>query len=151
MKWSMKWPNGNVLFRHSFFLWPYMVSCGALQWPLNIRWCWCISVCHWLRDITLFSNGQNFATLFLNCKHQHGYLLFTWSIFPYLRGWESGRKHSFGTITRMQICRWHSALQMLAQVNYAKSEHCESMGECFVQAWQVLHATCLPTPNIWLD
>ena len=56
MKWSMKWPNGNVLSRHTFFLWPYMVSCGALQWPLNIRWCWCTTMCHWLRDITLSSN-----------------------------------------------------------------------------------------------
>ena len=27
------------------FLWPYMVSCGALQWPINIRWCWCTPVC----------------------------------------------------------------------------------------------------------
>ena len=29
MKWSMKWPNGNVLSRHTLFLRPYMVSCGA--------------------------------------------------------------------------------------------------------------------------
>ena len=34
MKWSMKWPNGNVLSRHTF-LWPYMLSGGALQWLLN--------------------------------------------------------------------------------------------------------------------
>ena len=44
------------LSRHTFFLWPYMVSCGALQWPLNIRWCWCTPMCHWLRDITLSSD-----------------------------------------------------------------------------------------------
>ena len=57
MKWSMKWPNGNFLSRHTFFLWPYMVSCGALQWSLNIRWCWCTAMCHWLHDITLSSNA----------------------------------------------------------------------------------------------
>ena len=52
----MKWPIGNVLSRHTFFFWPYMVSCGALQLPLNIRWCWCTPICHWLRDITLSRN-----------------------------------------------------------------------------------------------
>ena len=58
MKWSIKWPNGNVLSRHTFFLWPYMVSWGALQWPLNIRWRWCTRMCHWLCDINLSSNVQ---------------------------------------------------------------------------------------------
>ena len=51
----MKRTNGNVLSRHTFFLWPYMVSCGALQWALNIRRS-CIPMCYWLRDITLSSN-----------------------------------------------------------------------------------------------
>ena len=55
MKWSMKWPNGNILSRHTF-LWPYMPSCGALWWSLNIRWRGCTTLCHWLRDITLSSN-----------------------------------------------------------------------------------------------
>ena len=57
MKWSMKWSNGNVLSRHTFF-WPYMVSCGTLQSPLNIRWRWCTPLCHWLRDITLSSKSN---------------------------------------------------------------------------------------------
>ena len=58
MKWSMKWPNGNVLSRHTFYLWPYMVSCEAHQWSLNIRWRWCTPMCHWLHDITLSSNAR---------------------------------------------------------------------------------------------
>ena len=32
----MKWPNGNVLYRNTFFLWPYIVSCGTLQWLCDI-------------------------------------------------------------------------------------------------------------------
>ena len=57
MKWSMKWSNGNVLSRNTFF-WPYMVSCGTLQSPLNIRWRWCTPMCHWLRDNTLSSKSN---------------------------------------------------------------------------------------------
>ena len=55
MKWSMKWPKWKC-FVHTHLFWPYMVSCGARQWPLNIRWRWCIPMCHWLHDITLSSN-----------------------------------------------------------------------------------------------
>ena len=62
--WNEAWndPMGNVLSRHTFFLWPYMVLRWALQWPLNIRWCWCIPMCHWLRDITLSSNVESSTT-----------------------------------------------------------------------------------------
>ena len=96
MKWSVKWPSGNVLFRHAFFLWSYMVLCGALQWPLNIRWRWCTPMCHWLRDITLSSNDANLQCIFdlnnlvnsnliwifdLNFSHTHLYYgIFGWTI-----------------------------------------------------------------------
>ena len=37
--------------------------CGALQWPLNIRWRWCTPMCHWLRHITLSSNVCLYAEI----------------------------------------------------------------------------------------
>ena len=62
----------KCLSGHTFFLWPYMVSCGALQWPLNIRWCWCTPTCHWLCDITLSSNG-------LDCQYHFGTIFATFN------------------------------------------------------------------------
>ena len=58
------------------FLWQYMVSCGALQWPWNIRWCWCTPMCHWLLDITLSSNDVCLSTGESPCNH---YLLMHWT------------------------------------------------------------------------
>ena len=61
LKLNMKWPNsiqwdGIEMFcsRHTF-LWPYMVSCRALQ--RNIRWGWSIWKSSITTHPTLSSNG----------------------------------------------------------------------------------------------
>ena len=40
-------------------LWSSSVKLKNCMGPLNIRRCWCTPMCHWLRDITLSSNGGN--------------------------------------------------------------------------------------------
>ena len=40
VKWSMKWLY--FCSRHTLFLWPYMVSSGALNEIFNVRWRWTI-------------------------------------------------------------------------------------------------------------
>ena len=45
VKWSMNWPNGNVLFQtHLLFM--------TIYGSLNIRWHSCTQMCHWLCNIT---------------------------------------------------------------------------------------------------
>ena len=72
VKWSMDWPNGNVLFQ-TYLL--FMTIYGSL----NIRWRSCTPMCHWLRDITLSSNVFD---------------VYRFSVMPVIT-WEFLRTHSF--------------------------------------------------------
>ena len=49
--WNDVWndPMEMFCFRHTFFLWPHMVSCGDLEWNFYIRWRWSI----WKSPITM--------------------------------------------------------------------------------------------------
>ena len=65
-----KWPNVNDAFSANITIrcddYPFGLPCGCLLSPLNIRWCWCTPMCHWLRDIKVISVIENQLCLPMN-------------------------------------------------------------------------------------
>ena len=56
VKWSTKWPNGNVFSIHTFLLWPFTVLWRTLQWNFSHK----IMLIHpYYQALTLSSNGND--------------------------------------------------------------------------------------------
>ena len=121
VKWSMYWPNRNLLFQtHLLFI--------TIYGSLNIRWCSCTPMCHWLRDITLSSND-------VSCRHV---VLHE----PYLSWKLAYKNYSFNVTVD---CTWHNLhhniidLRQSAMKPLHSSVHFHHIADCLICWLQKCH------------